>query len=225
MWQGRRYGPAMLSRIAVTALLVAVAVQGRADVVLLKDKASVTGRILAEKKEQVVVDVGYTVLLIPRSQIVKLSKEKDPVRSPDKELTGPGSETPATSAGASASSPASSSSPAASTGTGSELFRSARLGGVEKSVRDMVAQLGEAVAQVRTPGGLGSGFFLNEEGYLITNFHVIEGETQIAVEVYHQLGGQLERKIYKQVRIIAMNKFQDLALLKVEDKEAPKFSC
>jgi serine protease Do len=105
-----------------------------------------------------------------------------------------------------------------------DLFQSAKASGPEKSVRDLVSQLGEAVVQVRTPGGLGSGFFLNEEGYLITNFHVIEGETQIAVEVYHQKNGQLERKVYKQVRIVAMNKFQDLALLKVEDKDATKFA-
>jgi serine protease Do len=65
---------------------------------------------------------------------------------------------------------------------------------------------------------------INDDGYLITNFHVIEGETQISVEVYHVKDGQLERKVYKQVRIVAMNKFQDLALLRVEDKEAPKFA-
>jgi serine protease Do len=87
-----------------------------------------------------------------------------------------------------------------------------------------VNQLGESVVQVRTPGGLGSGFFINEDGYLITNFHVIEGESQISLEVYLRRNGQLERTSYKQVRIVAMNKFQDLALLKVEDKDAPKFS-
>jgi serine protease Do len=43
------------------------------------------------------------------------------------------------------------------------------------------------------------------------------------VEVYHQRQGQLDRKTYKQVRIVAMNKFADLALLKIDDKEAPKF--
>jgi serine protease Do len=76
---------------------------------------------------------------------------------------------------------------------------------------------------VRTPGGLGSGFIINEDGFLITNFHVIEGETQISIEGYHQKNGELNRKSYKQVRIIAINKFEDLALLRIDDKDAPKF--
>jgi len=93
----------------------------------------------------------------------------------------------------------------------------------ERNVRDLVNQLGEAVVQVRAPSGLGSGFFINDDGFLMTNFHVTEGETQISVEVYHQRNGQLERRTYKQVRIVAMNKFNDLALLKIEDKDAPRF--
>ena len=35
--------------------------------------------------------------------------------------------------------------------------------------------------------------------------------------------GQLDRETYKQVKIIAINKFHDLALLHIEDKNAPKF--
>src|SRR5205814_5596171 len=96
--------------------------------------------------------------------------------------------------------------------------------GPVRNVRDLVNLLGEAVVQVRTPSGLGSGFIINEEGYLITNFHVIENETQISVEVYHQKSGQLERKSYKHVKIIAINKFSDLALLKIEDQDAPSFA-
>jgi serine protease Do len=43
--------------------------------------------------------------------------------------------------------------------------------------------------------------------------------------VYLQKNGQIERKTYKQIRIVALNKFADLALLRIEDKDAPKFSC
>jgi serine protease Do len=189
-------------------------VAGRADTIQLKDKASVTGQILAEKRDLVVVDVGYTVLTIPRNQIVKISgdapepkptiaatksgKSKSPTEAPK---TRPAPEFPAEGGFYSApSKPA-----------------------VARSVRELVNQLGEAVVQVRCPSGLGSGFILNEDGFLMTNFHVIEGETQISVEVYHQRNGQLERKSYKSVRIVAMNKFEDLTLLKIEDKDAPKF--
>ncbi len=187
-----------------------------AETILLKDDASVTGRILATKRDTLVVDLGYTVLAIPRAAVVKiLSAEAAPAKKNAKAADKP---EPAPRA-ASGEAPA-----AAGAANGATLFRSTRGPASERSVRDLVSQLGEAVVQVRTPGGLGSGFFLNEEGYLITNFHVIEGETQIGIEVYHQQGGQLERKVYKQVRIVAMNKFQDLSLLKVEDKDAPKFA-
>jgi serine protease Do len=105
----------------------------------------------------------------------------------------------------------------------SVLYASNSKPAATRTVNELVGTLGEAVVQIRTPASLGSGFMINDEGYLITNFHVIEGESQLSVEVYHQRDGQLDRKTYKQVRIVAMNKFADLALLKIDDKDAPKF--
>lgn len=198
-----------------------------ADVIQLKDKAAVTGKILAEKRDQLVVDLGYTVLLIPRNQVTSITrsdkqpgtveaKAKRPAAEPAS-LANPGTSTPATETAA-VQTPAAE--PAADA-----LFANAAGPGPDRSVRDLVAQYGEAVVQVRAPSGLGSGFMLNDDGYLMTNFHVIEGETQISVEVYHRSGAQLERKTYKQVRIVAMNKFADLALLKIDDPGAPKFAA
>ena len=57
--------------------MVRAACEGGADVVQLRDKASVTGTILAEKRDQVVVDVGYTVLTVPRSQIVRITRDEE----------------------------------------------------------------------------------------------------------------------------------------------------
>lgn len=169
-----------------------------ADTIQLKDASAVTGKILAEKPDSIVVDVGYTVLVVPRASITNISKTTGilSAASPGGSLLDvtPQFYTPAGTTAAPA-----------------------------HNVQDLVKQLGQAVVQVRTPEGLGSGFFVNPDGYLITNFHVIEGETEISVEVYSQENGQLDRETYKQVRIIAINKFHDLALLHIEDKNAPKF--
>jgi serine protease Do len=172
-----------------------------ADVIQLKDHAAVTGKILAEKPDSIVVDVGYTVLVVPRNVIANISKSGSPTP------------TPTTIA----------SNPVVSLNALSQFYYADTRPPAARDVQDLVKQIGEAVVQVRTPGGLGSGFFINADGYLITNFHVIEGETEISVEVYHQHNGQLDRETYKQVKIIAINKFHDLALLKIEDKNAPGF--
>jgi len=177
-----------------------------ADTVQLKDKGAVTGKILAEKSDTVVLDLGYTVLVIPRNQIAKISKADETQFAPKTtSMVKPNVEI----------------APAPETKGG--FYAAGGKSPATRSVRDLVNEIGEAVVQVRTPGGLGSGFFINDEGFLITNFHVIEGETQISVEVYHQKNGQLEPKTYKQVRIVALNKFQDVALLKIDDKDTPKF--
>jgi len=170
-----------------------------ADVVQLKDQAAITGKILTEKPDSIVVDVGYTVLVVPRNVVARISRAAE------------------------VAPPASAASNLNINVNAPQFYSSDTRPGAARDVRDLVKQIGEAVVQVRTPGGLGSGFFINANGYLITNFHVIEGETEISVEVYHQTDGQLDRETYKQVKIVAINKFHDLALLHIEDKSAPKF--
>jgi len=169
-----------------------------ADTIQLKDAAVITGKILAEKSDALVVDVGYTALVVPRSAITGVTK-----------AVAADSASPAIAGGLAAG----------------QFYVATTRSSAAREVSSLVKQIGEAVVQVKTPGGLGSGFFINEDGYLITNFHVIEGETEISVEVYHQRDGQLERETYKQVKIVAINKFHDLALLQVEDKGVPKFKA
>jgi len=186
------------------AILSVALVATSGETVLLRDDASISGRVIAEKSDSVAVDLGYTILMVPRSAIVKIVTPKEEEK--EKDPKGPNT------------------TPPASAQLAQGLYQNPSALRKDSTVRELVATLGEAVVQVRTPGGLGSGFIVNEEGYLITNFHVIEGETQISIEVYHNRNGQLDRRSYKQVRIVAMNKFADLALLKIDDKDAPKFS-
>lgn len=183
----------MTKHLVVGALLACSVQYGIADTIQLKDKSAITGKILAEKSDSIVIDVGYTALVVPRNAISRVTRATDaaaPVATP--------------------------------LATG-QFYSSDVRGTVTRDVSSLVKQIGESVVQVRTPEGLGSGFFVNEDGYLITNFHVIEGETEISVEVYRQRNGDLSRETYKQVKIIAINKFHDLALLQIQDKDAPKF--
>jgi len=203
----------------MVALWLASACTGVPDVVQLKDDAAVAGKILKEKPDQVVVDLGYTVLVVPRSQIVRISPGGSLVEGVPAPTEKPTAISLQPSSGAPVAKPV-----VGRSAETSEIFREGDGTGPDRSVRELVSLLGEAVVQVRTPSGLGSGFIINEAGYLITNFHVIESETQISVEVYHQNDGQLDRTNYKQIRIVAMNKFADLALLKIEDRNAPKFA-
>ena len=195
---------------ALLALLLGAAPIASADTLQLKDRAALTGTLLAEKPDAVVLDVGYTVLVVPRHSIASIIRNGS-------------TPAPAPTAAPPASFIPSPSNTVATVNVPPQLYYSTLLTSPARDVSSLVKQIGEAVVQVRTPGGLGSGFFLNAEGYLITNFHVIEGETEISVEVYHQKDGQLDRETYKQVKIIAINKFHDLALLRIEDKNAPPF--
>src|SRR3954471_12583088 len=129
---------------ALLALLMAGAVW--ADTVLLKDKASVSGKVLAEKHDQVVVDLGYTVITVPRNQIVRVTRsDKDAAMQP--QVVAP----------ALPETPRRNDVPATTPPTPASFYTAPLKPATSRTVRELVNQLGESVVQVRTPGGLGSG--------------------------------------------------------------------
>jgi serine protease Do len=90
------------------------------------------------------------------------------------------------------------------------------------STAEGVQAFGPAVVVVKSPGGLGSGFIVHADGYLITNFHVIKGQKHFTVTQFVQSGEELKRVIHDQIRIVALDAFHDLAVLQIEDEhEAP----
>lgn len=62
--------------------------------------------------------------------------------------------------------------------------------------------------------GMGSGFIINEDGYIITNYHVIEGAKEVTVT--------LSDKREVQAKVVNFDQEQDMAMLKiVDDIEVP----
>ena len=86
----------------------------------------------------------------------------------------------------------------------------------ELSAKLQAQRVSPSVIKVRTPGGLGSGVVINEEGYAITNAHVIQGEQNLRAIIWVPQGdGTKKRTTVEDVEIIAVNNHIDLALLKM----------
>jgi len=66
-----------------------------------------------------------------------------------------------------------------------------------------------SVVIVSTDIGQGTGFIIDEEGYIATNYHVIEGATRAGIYTSDEKGPY-------QVRLIGTDIFMDLALLKID---------
>lgn len=95
-----------------------------------------------------------------------------------------------------------------------QLYKTAQL--PRRSIKELTEKFGEGVVLVQTPGGLGSGFIVNENGFCVTNYHVVEKETRIATTIFHRGDdGSFNRRRIDDVRIVALNPFFDLALLQI----------
>ncbi|HTQ29586.1 MAG TPA: trypsin-like peptidase domain-containing protein [Opitutaceae bacterium] len=159
--------------------------------VRLKNGAELKGDILSEKTDRVVIDLGFTVVTVPRDEIDHIIAEKTPSASAaGEELT--------------------------------DLYR-VNPGQPSLTVKENVERCGDAVVEVRTPIGLGSGFIINPAGYVVTNEHVIAGEYKISITQFRRGPTELERVQFNNVRIVAFDPRLDLALLKIEDTGGTAF--
>lgn len=83
-----------------------------------------------------------------------------------------------------------------------------------QSIADIVAKAKPAVAFIRVPGrGEGSGFVVHRQGFVVTNFHVVQGGARIVVT--------LPGDSPTEARLLAFDRDLDVAVLKVNRSDLP----
>lgn len=174
--------------VSLAALLAAsvTAPVSAISTIKLKSGAGIEGDILTERADRVVVDLGFTVLTVPKDEIESVRAEN--AKTAAVEDT-------------------------------SDLYRTAA-NQPTLTVNENVDRVSEAVVQVRTPVGLGSGFIIHPSGYIMTNEHVVAGEYMISVTQFRRGTAELEKVTFNKVHIVALDSKLDLALLKIDDPAA-----
>ncbi len=90
----------------------------------------------------------------------------------------------------------------------------------EKTIPEGAADVGEAVVRVNAASSFGSGFITSSAGFVVTNYHVVEDETEVDVVLYLQSAdGGLDKRTLHKNKVIAINPVMDLALVKIEPPE------
>lgn len=158
----------------------------------LKGGAELKGDVLKDRPDAVALDLGFTVISVPRADIVEviIGAAKDQPGKP------------------------------ASDQMAEDIFFT-EPNRESMPVDKNVNRVAESVVQIQTPGGLGSGFLINRLGHVVTNQHVIAGEQEIRVVMYRNKASGIEKQTFSNVKIIAMNGYLDLALLQIDDAVAP----
>lgn len=186
----------MIASVALGLLLAplspapSVPVPRELEVLDLGGGRSLTGTIVKRTGEHVFVDLGYTILEVPRREIVGI----EAVERAEPE-------------GVAAD---------ASRDASGLFFRMQR---PEVSVRENVERVGQAVVLIKVPGALGSGFVVDADGWVVTNAHVVSGEQAITVTVFEDGPAGFEKRVFEDVELVALNEYWDLALLRIPERD------
>ena len=155
--------------LVVFCAVVAVVIgAARGETIHLKDGKVLRGEVVAKKADKVFVDLGFTVLSVPADSIDRIVEDA---------VEDAGESTEGTAAG--------------------RLWHSDDKR-PEMTVKQNVQRCGAGVVQVRTGAGLGSGFIIHPDGYVVTKGELQAGAWGLAAPL------QTGDEAYASIGVIAM---------------------
>ncbi|MBI4834282.1 MAG: trypsin-like peptidase domain-containing protein [Planctomycetes bacterium] len=169
-----------------------------AEEVTLKNGEKMTGKVVKQNDKSLFLDVGFTIIDIPSDEVAKVEKTS--------------TETPP--------SDDAKSEPAEFKDLVSYITQPRRIVKRVYSATEVANKHNDSIVAVNVGGSLrGSGFVITPKGHIITNHHVIAGETKIGITIYQQKGNTVDKKKIDEVTILGFNRYFDIALLQIKEAD------
>ncbi|CAN5260513.1 hypothetical protein BH09SUM1_BH09SUM1_27490 [soil metagenome] len=162
----------------------------------LQGGGEVVGTLIKQTPSSYFIDIGPTVIDVPTASVMEhtlLSELK--ADASDKAGVGSGVFDPE---------------------TGSLIFHSREVGSRIYSQQEILENVKRGVVVVSNPGGLGTGWLVDNEGHIVTNHHVVGNETYQTVTLFVKNGSQWEKKRVENCKVEAFSTLLDIALVKLD---------
>lgn len=165
--------------------------------VILKNGEKITGKIIKQNEKHLFLDIGFTILDIPQDEIMRIESKLSGISPTESPAEKPKEYTDLVTF-------------ITQYQTSKKIYTATEIANEQR----------DSIVAVNVGGNLrGSGFIITPKGHIITNHHVIAGETRIGVTVFQQKGKTVEKKKIDEVIILAFNRYFDVALLQIKEKD------
>lgn len=166
----------------------------------LRGGGEIFGQLVKETTDLVYVDIGPRIVEFPADAIVEAMTMDEAASDPE------------TSIGQASA--------VFDEETGSVIFRPGAAGPDRSlSRQEVLEEVKRGVVLVSNPGGLGTGWLINQQGDLITNHHVTGNETYQTVTIFVKDGDQWRRERIENCTVEAFSSMMDIALVRLNMDE------